>query len=98
MAELEYVKPAEIETRSFQIISRELEERGIELDPQNELVIKRVIHTTADFEYAETLSFSSDATRLGVEAFRNGCSVVTDTNMALAGVNKRVLAKFGGQA
>ncbi len=98
MAELEYVKPAEIETRSFQIITRELEERGIALDPQNELVIKRVIHTSADFEYAETLTFSPGATRLGVEAFRNGCSVVTDTMMALSGINKRVLGKFGGQA
>ena len=98
MAELEYVKPAEIETRSFEIISRELDERGVKLDPENELVIKRVIHTSADFEYAETLSFSPGATRLGVEAFRNGCSVVTDTMMALSGINKRVLGKFGGQA
>ena len=97
MAELEYVKPAEIETRSFQIISNELEERGIVLDPENELVIKRVIHTTADFEYAETLSFSPDATRLGVQAFREGCSVVTDTKMAAAGINKRVLGAFGGE-
>ena len=98
MAQLEYVKPAEIETRSFQIISSELEERGIVLDAQNELVVKRVIHTTADFDYAETLAFSPDATLKGVEAFRSGCSVVTDTNMALSGINKRVLAKFGGQA
>ena len=98
MANLEYVKPAEIETRSFQIISRELEELGVALDPENELVVKRVIHTTADFEYAETLSFSPGATRLGVEAFRSGCSVVTDTTMALSGINKRVLGKFGGTA
>lgn len=98
MAKLEYVKPAEIETRSFQIITHELDELGVTLDPENELVVKRVIHTTADFEYAETLSFSPDATRLGVEAFRSGCSVVTDTTMALSGINKRVLTKFGGAA
>ena len=61
-------------------------------------MIKRVIHTTADFEYAETLSFSPGATQLGIEAFRAGCSVVTDTTMALSGINKRVLGKFGGSA
>ena len=97
MTELEFVKPAEIETRSFQIISDELAELGIELDPENELVIKRVIHTSADFEYAETLAFSPDATQIGVEALRGGCSIVTDTKMAASGINTRVLAKFGGQ-
>ena len=98
LSNLEFVKPADIETRSFQIIGNELAERGIELDPENELVIKRVIHTTADFEYAETLDFSPNATALGVEAFRSGCSVVTDTMMALSGINKRVLGRFGGEA
>ena len=66
------------------------------LDPENELVIKRVIHTSADFEYADTLTFSEHATTIGVEALRNGCSVVTDTKMAASGINKRVLGKFGG--
>ena len=98
MAELEFVKPAEIESRSFQIISRELEERGEVLDAENEPVIKRVIHTTADFDYARSLVFSPGATHAGVEAFRAGCSVVTDTQMALAGINKRVLGRFGGAA
>ena len=98
MADLEYVKPAEIETRSFEIISRELAERGVALEPENELVVKRVIHTTADFDYAQALTFSPGATRVGVEAFRNGCSVVTDTTMALSGINKRVLSKLGGSA
>ncbi len=97
MAELEFVKPAEIETRSFQIISDELAERGIVLDSENELVIKRVIHTSADFEYADTLAFSPHATAIGIEALRNGCSIVTDTKMAASGINKRVLGKFGGQ-
>lgn len=92
---LEFVRPADIETRSFEIISSELGDR--QLDPENELVIKRVIHTTADFEYADTLAFSPHAVQRGIEAFRNGCSVVTDTTMALSGINKRVLAKFGGE-
>ena len=94
LEKLEFVKPADIETRSFEIITSELGDRM--LDPENELVIKRVIHTSADFEYADTLVFSEHATTIGVEALRNGCSVVTDTKMAAAGINKRVLGKFGG--
>jgi precorrin-8X/cobalt-precorrin-8 methylmutase len=94
LEKLEFVKPADIETRSFEIITSELGDRV--LDPENELVIKRVIHTSADFEYADTLVFSEHATTIGVEALRNGCSVVTDTKMAAAGINKRVLGKFGG--
>ena len=94
LEKLEFVKPADIETRSFEIITSELGDKV--LDPENELVIKRVIHTSADFEYADTLTFSEHATTIGVEALRNGCSVVTDTKMAASGSNKRVLGKFGG--
>ena len=94
LEKLEFVKPADIETRSFEIITSELGDRVLE--PENELVIKRVIHTSADFEDADTLVFSEHATTIGVEALRNGCSVVTDTKMAAAGINKRVLGKFGG--
>ena len=92
---LEFVKPADIEARSFEIITSELGDRM--LDPENELVVKRVIHTSADFDYADNLVFSEHATTIGVEALRGGCSVVTDTKMAASGINKRVLAKFGGQ-
>ena len=70
LEKLEFVKPADIETRSFEIITSELGDRV--LDPENELVIKRVIHTSADFEYADTLVFSEHATTIGVEALRNG--------------------------
>ncbi len=94
---LAHVKPAEIEARSFEIISTELAEKGIALDPENELVVKRVIHTSADFEYADTLVFSPHATTLGIEALKRGCSIVTDTMMAASGINKRVLARFGGE-
>ncbi len=94
----EKLAPAEIEKRSFEIITSELEEKGIVLDPVNELVIKRCIHTSADFEYAETLSFSEGAVEKMKELIRGGAYIVTDTNMALAGINKKKLASFGGEA
>ena len=93
---LETMKPMDIEKRSFEIITELLE--GRVLDPENELVIKRVIHTTADFEYADSLVFSAGAVEAGVAAIRQGCTIVTDTQMAFSGVNKRVLEKFGGRA
>ncbi|MBQ3301304.1 MAG: precorrin-8X methylmutase [Eggerthellaceae bacterium] len=95
--DLVFVKPADIEHRSFEIISSELAAMGKELDPENELVIKRAIHTAADFDYADNMSFSPHATAIGVEALRSGCAVVTDTKMAASGINKRVLGKFGGE-
>lgn len=91
---LEFVKPADIERRSFEIIAQELGDRR--LDPENEPVIKRVIHTSADFDYADNLVFSEHATTVGVEALKGGCSIVTDTKMAASGINKRVLGMFGG--
>ena len=97
LGKLQHVRPEEIEARSFEIISQELGERGVVLDPENELVVKRVIHTSADFEYADTLAFSDHATTVGIEALKRGCSVVTDTKMAASGINKRVLGKFGGE-
>lgn len=94
----EKLAPAEIEKRSFEIITSELEEKGIVLDPVNEPVIKRCIHTSADFEYAKTLSFSEGAVEKMKELIRGGAYIVTDTNMALAGINKKKLATFGGKA
>ncbi len=94
----EKLGPAEIEKRSFEIITSELEEKGIVLDKENELVIKRCIHTSADFDYAETLSFSDGAVEKMKELIRGGAVIVTDTNMALAGINKKKLASFGGEA
>ena len=91
----ETMKPMEIEMRSFEIISEILGDRV--LAPENELVIKRVIHTTADFDYADNLAFSDGAVAKGIEALRNGCHIVTDTTMALSGINKTTLAKLGGQ-
>ena len=91
----EIMKPMDIEKRSFEIITELLGER--KLDPENELVIKRVIHTTADFDYADNLVFSQHAVRVGIEALRSGCDIVTDTQMARSGINKTVLEKLGGQ-
>jgi len=91
---IENIRPADIEKRSFEIITETLGNK--KLDPENELVVKRAIHTTADFDYAENLVFSEHAVKKGVEALRRGCDIVTDTQMAKAGVNKTILASLGG--
>ena len=91
----ETMKPMEIEKRSFEIITELLGDRV--LAPENESVIKRVIHTTADFDYADHLVFSEGAVAKGMEALRNGCHIVTDTSLAMSGINKTTLSKLGGQ-
>ena len=91
----EPMKPMEIEQRSFEIITELLGNRV--LDPENELVIKRVIHTTADFDYADNLTFSEHAVQKGIAALKSGCDIVTDTQMAKAGINKTILASLGGE-
>ena len=95
---LEYVLPAEIEKRSFEIIAAEMQEKNIVLPEEERLVTMRAIHTSADFDYAKTLYFSENAVEIAKELIRNGADIVTDTNMALAGVSKKTLAKFGGRA
>lgn len=92
---IENIKPMDIEKRSFEIISEILGDT--KLNPENELVIKRVIHTTADFEYVQNLVFSDHAVQKGIEALKNGCDIVTDTQMAKSGINKTILGKLGGQ-
>lgn len=92
----EYIKPGEIEKRSFALIAQELGDR--QLDPEQEPVIKRVIHTTADFDYADTLHFTAHAVGRMQRAIREGACIVTDTQMAKAGINKKELARYGGEA
>lgn len=93
--ELENIRPQDIEKRSFEIITQEL---GARTFPQDqELIIKRCIHTSADFEYADSLCFSENAVARAMEAIREGACIVTDTQMARAGINKKVLARFGGE-
>ena len=93
--ELENVKPMDIEKRSFEIITEELGDTP--LIPGTELIVKRCIHTSADFDYAKNLCFSEDAVERALEAIRNGACIVTDTQMAKAGINKRALARYGGE-
>lgn len=93
--QLEKVAPREIEARSFEIITEELGEK--KLIPGTEPIVKRCIHTSADFDYAENLYFSEGAVEKALEAIQNGASIVTDTQMAKAGINKKTLAKYGGE-
>ena len=95
---IEYVLPEEIEMRSFEIIAAELAERGITLPAEQDMITRRVIHTSADFDYAETMTYSENAVEIAKNLIKNGADIVTDTNMALAGINKKVLASFGGEA
>lgn len=95
--ELEKVKPMEIEGRSFEIITRELEEQGKRLAPGSELIVKRCIHTSADFDYADNLLFSEHAVEEALAALSEGVPIVTDTQMAKAGINKKALARYGGE-
>lgn len=92
--ELERVAPMEIERCSFEIIESELPHP---IDPALAPIIKRVIHTTADFEYADTLCFSDGVLQKALAAIESGPVIVTDTTMAMAGINKQVLAKHGGE-
>ena len=97
MTTLEHVLPADIEKTSFSIIARELFESGIKIPEELAPVIMRVIHTTADFEYASTLKFSPNVLEIIKSAIRSGADIVTDTNMALSGINKKALGQFGGE-
>ena len=92
---IENIRPMDIEKRSFAIITETLGDKKI--DPENELVVKRAIHTTADFDYADNLVFSEHAVKKGIEALKAGCDIVTDTQMAKAGINKTILQSLGGE-
>ena len=96
--ERNFLRPADIERESMRIIGGELAQRGIALPPEHEAVVKRVIHTTADFDYAGSLRFTDGGAEAAVAALRGGCSIVTDTNMAKAGISKAALSKLGGEA
>ena len=95
LTELEQVRPADIEKRSFEIITEELGDRV--LLPGTEPIVKRCIHTSADFDYADNLVFSDHAVDRALDAVRRGASIVTDTQMARAGINKERLARYGGE-
>ena len=90
--------PADIERPSISIITRELDELGLTPPPETAAVVKRVIHTTADFDYAKNLRFTPGAVQAAVRALQRGAVIVTDTNMALAGISRPGLAKLGCEA
>lgn len=93
--ELENVKPMDIEKRSFEIITQELGDT--KLIPGTEMIVKRCIHTSADFDYAKNLCFSEDAVEKAIAAIKEGACIVTDTQMAKSGINKRALVRYGGE-
>ena len=94
-----YIKvPQDIEKRSFEIIGEELGDKINKFDETTLPVIKRVIHTTADFEYADLIEFMNDAINSGKEALKDGCKIYCDTNMIVNGASKMVLSKFNCEA
>ena len=95
---IETVRPSDIERRSFEIIQDELNKMGVVIPKENDSVVRRVIHTSADFDYVKTLKFSKDAVKIAKELIKNGADIVADTNMGLAGINKKTLESFGGCA
>lgn len=96
--QLQNVLPSEIENRSMQIIEEECGKRNITLDPHTSAVVKRVIHTTADFDYAKNLVFANNAFDAALEALKSGANIFTDTKMAYSGINKNALEKLGCKA
>lgn len=93
---MNYVKePVTIEKNSFEIITEELGDKTF--DEKTGKVVKRVIHTTADFEYADILEIHEDAIESGINTLKNGCDIYADTQMVLSGINKRVLGELGGK-
>ena len=95
---LQHHLPADIERTSLAIITEELNQMGLVFPENTAPVVKRVIHTTADFDYARNLHFTSGAVAAGIAALRSGTPIVTDTTMALAGISKPGLAKLGTTA
>lgn len=92
---IKVVRPEDIERKSFEILSGILGDR--KFPSLHEPIVKRVIHTTADFDYADILNISENAVEQAIEAIESGCNIVTDTRMAASGVSKKSLSRFGGQ-
>jgi len=89
------VKPQEIEDLSFKIIEQEAGDHGFGEDQWP--VVRRMIHTSADFEYIDTIRFYPDVVQKGISAIQRGCQIITDTNMARVGIRKKEIQKFGGK-
>jgi precorrin-8X/cobalt-precorrin-8 methylmutase len=89
------MKPDEIERSSFQIIDQEAGTHHF--SSQQWSIVRRMIHTTADFEFKEMVRFHPQAVSAGIEAIRNGEMVITDTNMARVGIRKQEIETYGGR-
>ncbi len=99
MSAYEYVRPADIEKESMRIIESELAQRGMQIPQEHLTVVKRVIHTTADFDYGTNLKFTDRAEALAIETLqKGGCTFITDTNMALSGISRPSLQKLDAEA
>ena len=90
----EWIRPEDIEKRSMEIIGQEMPDGN--WTPEELAVVKRCIHTSADFDYAQNLYFSDQAVCHARKALAQGATIVTDTNMAAAGINKKALERLGG--
>ncbi len=90
----EWIRPEDIEKRSMEIIGQEMPDGN--WTPEEMAVVKRCIHTSADFDYAQNLYFSDQAVCHARKALAQGATIVTDTNMAAAGINKKALERLGG--
>ncbi len=95
--EIKHILPSDIEKESFRIIKSELNEIGKVIPLELEPTVIRVVHTTADFEYADTLVFSDNVIEKAKDAIKRGAHIVTDTNMALSGISRKTLEKYGGE-
>ena len=89
------MKPQQIEDLSFDIIDSEALDHGF--DDRHWPVVRRMIHTSADFEYIDTVRFHKNAVMAGIQAISSGCRIYTDTNMARVGIRKKEISSFGGQ-
>ncbi|MDY4060036.1 precorrin-8X methylmutase [Anaerovoracaceae bacterium SGI.195] len=92
---IENIAPMEIEKRSMEIIGEILGDK--KLDTRYEDIIKRCIHTSADFDYADNLYFTEDVEKIIRKAISEGAHIVTDTKMAQSGINKKTIHEFGGE-
>jgi len=89
------MKPGEIESSSFNIIDSEAGEHNF--TPEEWNIVRRIIHTSADFDHMKTIRFHPHAINSGIEAIRRGCTIITDTNMARVGIRKKEISIFGGE-
>lgn len=92
--EIKNYLPEDIEKKSFEILTQELDDMGVTLSSENDFIVKRCIHTSADFEYVNTLVFSDDIVAKTIEILKQGATIITDTNMGLSGINKPACAKL----